>query len=250
MTEIQFTTARKYLRWDISVVVDDTNLRLKVAKDWADVAVECGAEFEVWDFTDVSMEECIRRDTARAAEMTSGRSVGEAVITNMYNKFLKGRGLEPVEARAKGVDETRQYVPDHKLPTAWIFDIDGTLAQLGQRSPYDFQKVWMDSVDETVRQCLWAHQIVGDKIVIVSGRDEACRGVTEKWLADNDIEYDAFFMRPEGDVRKDTIVKAEILWNQVAPCYAVLGCYDDRNSVVAMWRAVGLKTMQCQLGDF
>jgi predicted kinase len=65
-----------------SVVCDDTNLSPKAFNDFEKTAYYAGVETEVWDLTDVPLEECIRRDAARE------RSVGEDVIRTMHEKWL------------------------------------------------------------------------------------------------------------------------------------------------------------------
>jgi hypothetical protein len=57
-------------------------------------------------------------------------------------------------------------------------------------------------------------------------------------------------MRPAADSRKDSIVKAELFWEHVAPHWNVRGVIDDRDQVVAMWRALGLMCAQVAPGDF
>lgn len=64
------------------------------------------------------------------------------------------------------------------------------------------------------------------------------------------MAYDWLYMRPEGDVRKDTEIKREIFDNYIRDKYRVLFVLDDRNSVVKMWRDLGLKCLQVAEGDF
>ena len=251
VTEIQLTTVRKYLRWGWNVIVDDTNLRQAVAREWADVAVECGADFSVVDFTDVPLELCKERCRLRAETLTNGRYVAPYVLDNMYERFLKKGPLAEVVPTVKTTILTDKYVPDTNLPVAWIFDIDGTLANMHpQRSPYDWSKVHLDTLHEPVAEIANMIKMTQDKVIVVSGRDGACRELTEKWLSEYFIEYDELLMRPAGDNRKDSLVKAEIFWRDIAPKYNVFGVFDDRNSVVEMWRDLGLTCFQVAPGDF
>ena len=70
-----------------NVLVDDCNLSLKTRQAWEDTAFECGAKIVVKDFTDVPLEECIRRDAGRT------EPVGASTITRMYEQYLKGKSL-------------------------------------------------------------------------------------------------------------------------------------------------------------
>lgn len=117
------------------------------------------------------------------------------------------------------------------------------------RSPYDYSRVSEDKVDTVVRDVLVQLQETYP-IIIVSGRKAECRDETLAWLNKNYIHPDELFMRADGDNRPDSIVKYEILMNDIAPGYAVKGVFDDRNSVVEMWRNVGLKCFQVEYGDF
>lgn len=131
---------------------------------------------------------------------------------------------------------------------AYIFDIDGTLAIRGDRSPFNWSKVGLDTVNEPVRKVLDRLE-VDFPIIILSGRDEVCREETEKWLKDNDIKYDKLFMRPEGNNEKDSIIKKRI-YDDIKTRYNILGVFDDRNQVVEMWRSLGLTCFQVAEGNF
>ncbi len=137
------------------------------------------------------------------------------------------------------------YVPDTNLPQAIIFDIDGTLAHMTDRGPFDWKRVGTDSVDEIVREMLFGFQDKGYNIVIMSGRDSICRQETHNWLWKWDICYDLLCMRPERDYRKDSIVKEELFYNYVAPYYNVLAVVDDRPQVVRMWYEIGIPKVIC-----
>jgi hypothetical protein len=88
------------------------------------------------------------------------------------------------------------------------------------------------------------------KIVIVSGRDGACRKETEEWLKKNNVYYEDFFMRPAGNTENDAVIKKRILVNDIMPKYFPILAVDDRNRVVRMWRDSGLKCFQVADGNF
>jgi hypothetical protein len=103
----------------------------------------------------------------------------------------------------------------------------------GARSPYDWHRVAEDTANPAVVDLVRALD-TGAAIVVMSGRDESCRLLTETWLAANGVPFDALFMRPAGDLRKDAIVKRELFEQHVAPRWAVRGVIDDRRQVVEM----------------
>jgi predicted kinase len=87
VTAVQRGMVETLLRRGADVIVDDTNLRPRTVRDWSSLASVCGATFELHDFTDVPLDECIRRDAERPPEVR----VGAAAIRRMYDRYLAGR---------------------------------------------------------------------------------------------------------------------------------------------------------------
>lgn len=135
------------------------------------------------------------------------------------------------------------------LPEAIICDIDGTLAHMNGRSPYDWDRVGEDTVDEVVRETLQMYEIEYD-IILVSGRKDTCKRLTVKWLHRNFIPFSVLHMRKADDNRSDVEVKGEIYETLIKPHYNVRLVLDDRDSVVKMWRSKGLKCYQVAEGNF
>lgn len=140
-------------------------------------------------------------------------------------------------------------------PVAIIVDIDGTLAHSTGRDWWDFERVGEDRVDRGVRFIttkLFPHV----RIFLVTGRDDTCREQTEKWLLDNTISYDHLLMRDpslkdgHGNKLADHIVKEDIYRCAIEPRCDVLFVLDDRDSVVDMWRRIGLPCYQVAPGAF
>lgn len=213
-----------------NVVVDDTNFAWE--KDWKERAEKFGAKFEVM-FFDTPVMECIERDAKRG-----DKSVGAKVIMRMYDQYLKKDGsILPL------------YVGEN-LPTAYLFDIDGTIAKMNRRSPYDWKKVGQDIPKLRVIEILKNLSYAGHKIILMSGRDGSCLEETKDWLKRWDIPFDAIAMRDAGDNRKDSIVKQELYEKHIKNTYNVIAVFDDRNQVVDMWRSLGLTCCQVDYGNF
>jgi predicted kinase len=254
ITAVQQAAVSALLGAGRSVVVDDMHLRARYVTAWATLSAQASAGFAVQDFTDVDVEECVRRDAERAAR--GERAVGAEPIRDLYLRFVaSGRGL-PASAlvpKSTAADSGPRYQPDLSLPVAWLVDIDGTLALMstepGARSPFEWQRVGEDVPNPAVVELVQA-LAANAEIVVMSGRDESCRALTETWLAANDVPCQALFMRPAGDSRRDSIVKRELFDGQVAPKWAVRGVIDDRRQVVEMWRGIGLMCAQVAPGDF
>ena len=134
-----------------------------------------------------------------------------------------------------------------------IFDLDGTFAFLGDRSPYDASKAEGDEVNAAVHFVYEAirHGKPETAILIVSGREDRWRPETERWLERHGITYDALYLRRTGDRRKDTVVKREIYEAHIAGRYVVRVVFEDRDQVVRLWRDdLGLPCFQVAWGDF
>lgn len=233
-----------YLSKGYDVIVDDTNLSPKHEEFFRRMVSEDDqwhANFEV-KFFDTPLAECIRRDMLRP------EPVGKKVIRRMY-EGIKDR-YEP------------KLVYNPALPECIIVDIDGTLAHMAGRSPYDYTKVSTDTVDEVVADIVRRYRSADPMeenpcyVVIVSGREDTCKAETMQWLDDNHIPYDEIHMRnPEavdeqGKQLDDRIIKKSIYDEWIKNRYNVRFVLDDRNRVVDMWRSLGLKVLQVGEGDF
>ena len=136
--------------------------------------------------------------------------------------------------------------PVEGLPEAIIVDLDGTLAVIDHRNPYDAARCEDDGLNPVVAGIAAAHE----RVVLCSGRIETFRPETERWLAAHGIAYEALFMRATGDMRKDSVVKRELFDNHIRGNWNIRFVLDDRNQVVDMWRSLGLVCLQVAEGDF
>jgi uncharacterized protein (DUF2141 family) len=134
-----------------------------------------------------------------------------------------------------------------------IFDLDGTFAFLGERSPYDASTAEDDELNAAVHFVYEAIRAGKPEtaIVVISGREDRWRAETERWLARHGIVCDSLFLRRGGDRRRDTVVKREIYERHIAGVYAVRVVFEDRDQVVKLWRdELGLPCFQVAWGDF
>ena len=149
---------------------------------------------------------------------------------------------------------------------AIVVDLDGTLYNCDERRKKyldipskDFEGFNAAAIhDEPHVWCAELVQAMKDaafEIIFVSGREDAWRADTEKWLKKNlNLHPNGFhyhlYMRPTGDRRPDHEVKTGIFHQFIDPRFRVLFCVDDRSSVVRSWRALGLTVLHCAEGDF
>lgn len=215
-----------------NVILDSTNLnkerneaRVRMYKEaFPELAVE-------YKWFKIELEECIQRDLQRS------NSVGEKAIRKIYERYL----APPVKT----------YKEDTSLVHCVIFDVDGTLAKMVDRGPFQWDRVGEDKVNLPIAELARTLHQAGRKIVIMTGRDGSCLELTEKWLQQYEITYDAIFIRPAGNFEKDAIIKKQLFEENIRGKYYVDFVVDDRNQVVDMWRKeLGITCLQVDYGDF
>ena len=160
-----------------------------------------------------------------------------------------------------------------------IFDLDGTLADVTHRRHYvegktgkkDFPAFHAASSNDVPNEAVaWLFRAVrntrspigspppwGDRTtdafpvpVICTGRPEEYRQQTEAWLLRHCITPYALHMRRTGDFRPDAVIKREMYVTLRLSGFRPLFAVDDRDSVVKMWRDLGLTCMQVAEGNF
>lgn len=131
---------------------------------------------------------------------------------------------------------------------ALIVDLDGTLTDCTHRMhlfrnrgkgrdalvPF-FQAMGADAVYPWCRTLMDALRAQGFAIVLLTGRPEIYRGLTEDWLTRHGIAYDLLLMRPADDRRPGAEVKREIYRRDILPLYDAQMALDDNPKIAAMW---------------
>lgn len=248
VTQIQRAAVEGLLKSGKTVVIDDTNLPFGRVRDWATVADNLGVPFEVKDFTDVSLEECLRRNRDRV------RIVPERVIRDMHQRYIKGAKVpetwEP-KKRAPAKLDIHPYQPVPGTPEAILVDVDGTIAQMTSgRGPFDWARVGEDSPNQVIIDYVGMHHDAGRKVIIMSGRLDVCRTETIEWLREHlKVPFVGPFMRRRTSA-PDDLIKLELFNEHIRNDYTIHSVLDDRDRVVQMWRDLGLTCLQVAPGDF
>lgn len=157
---------------------------------------------------------------------------------------------------------------------AYIFDIDGTLADCTHRLHYirngietedgnifrahGWEPDW-DSfyaacvrdkpIEEVIRVCR-AISDFGKTLIFVTGRPTTIAEQTTDWLNKNVVHRGLLYMRKAGDHRADYEVKREIYEREIKDKYKILGVFEDRQQCVDMWRSLGLTCFQVAKGNY
>ncbi len=144
-----------------------------------------------------------------------------------------------------------------------VFDLDGTLSLNEHRNHFVRRKTpdWdsylaacgEDGVNApiaTLYDTLMIEECDGERahrVEIWTGRSASTDGITEEWFERHSLpEPDRMLMRPVGDYRPDTELKAAWMAERGKPDLV----FDDRSSVVKMFREAGVTVAQVAKGDF
>jgi len=239
-----------------NVIVDETNLNPRAYPEFCDMVKKLNIDCMVMEKPFyIELEEAIERDSKREG---SGK-VGEDIVRKFWKKSggKQHKHYKPkVEVFYKnqhcGENLASAMVQDETLPKAIICDLDGTLALMGKRSPYDASNCdEVDSPNKPVVETVRMFHNSGYKIIFCSGREDKDEAPSRRFIKAclSDMPYE-LFMRKTGDQRKDSIVKEEIFNNNIKDQFYVLLVLDDRDQVVTFWRSIGLSCFQVAPGNF
>lgn len=249
VNELQKTAILDGLTHGWHVLIDNTNLKLSYINEFKKLL---GGHFDTvhieYSLLNTPVEECIRRDRDRPD------AVGEEVIRKQAEQLVMLRKKFTFHPETLTRPAVFQRIQDATLPPCIIVDIDGTVADKGDRSPFAWHLVGRDTPRWPVIRLVQAMQASGYAVVFFSGRDAVCRSETILWLNRHfgwqATDY-ALFMRPQRDNRQDAVVKRELFEQHIVGTYFVELVIDDRQQVVDMWRrTLGLTCVQVDYGDF
>jgi predicted kinase len=230
-----------------NIISSDTNLNKERRNSLKHKLEQLGYVVE-FKFFDVDFDKAVKWDLYRAD------SVGKDVIYEQYMRYQEDKVIKQ----------------DENLPECIIVDIDGTCAHMeNRRGPFEWDKVDQDSPDEEVFHIIKDNWVRGRDIIFLSGRDSCCYDKTFDWLTlyfdyllshnrlpnrdkswshkyKLDNKYFKLYMRKEGDMRKDSIVKEELFNEHIRDKYNVKLVLDDRPSVCrSVWLKLKLKLLTC-----
>lgn len=146
----------------------------------------------------------------------------------------------------------------------FIVDIDGTIADCSHRLHYiqngnhDWTGFFKACVNDTpIWEVIDTIRLLEKSyatIIMVTGRSNEVENETRYWLMDYGIPCHGLYMRKAGDHREDSIVKSELLSQLLEDrnigLKDIVAVFEDRQHVVDMYRAKGLKVLQVAEGNF
>ena len=247
ITDALDATVETLLRKKCNVLLDATHCRaeylnhyIKKFNGLADISFKC---FEC------DTGELIARCEKRHAE--TGRYIPVTAIKRFVGDLEELKATFDFSPRPLTQTTFMAEKQDTNLPKAIICDIDGTLALMGNRNPYDATNSDKDNLNDAVATVLKTFSANGYHILLVSGREEIFREPTVRFLERFAIPCQHLWMRRAKDYRKDAIIKKEIFDREVAGKYYIEFVLDDRDQVVEMWRKeTKLNCFQVNYGAF
>jgi len=233
-----------------NVIVDDANIHQK--HEIRIKQITAGKATVSTKVFPIDLDEAIKRDSNR------DKKVGQDVIKRMYRQYVDRFGVPTVEQiamkpreRDRDLSLNPAFNPDPNKHDAIICDLDGTLALLNGRNPYDASTCENDILNIPIADVVRMYGMTGIKIILCSGREDRFRPQTESFLETHGVMYDHLFMRVTGDHRKDSTVKREIYDTQIKDRYNVICVIDDRQQVVRMYRdELNLTVFHVDWGNF
>ncbi len=155
------------------------------------------------------------------------------------------------------VREVEMPAEEQAVPQRWavLVDLDGTLSDHEKRLPFlpenpdDQDADWTDfyrnqlsdppfvGVAEIIRRLRDMY------VVIMTARPEKYRADSERWLQNNQINWDAMLMRAEGDHRPNMEVKKDQLELVLGLGWRPFIAFEDHPPTIDMLRAAGIETL-------
>lgn len=254
--KIQYELLRTFIKDGFNVIVDNIHLssssRKDLMKDIKQISIEFDKEIKVESkYFPISLENALERNKNR------GYTVSNEVIVNTFHKYnwneIVSININKIITPGCDRDDylTDIYHNNSNLPHAIICDIDGTIAKMTGRNPFEWHSVGEDEPKQNIIDIVNVYYTLGINIIVLSGRDGSCKSETELWLKKNGVLYHDLFMRAPNDNRNDAIIKKELFDTHIRNKYHIRFILDDRDRVVDMWRNVlGLTCLQVNYGNF
>lgn len=250
VSKIQNMLILKALKSDMNVVIDNCNIRQAYRNDLYNLASLVGDVLYEEVIFDTSLQECMARNKVRS------RVVPEDVII----KFAKeGRdvlwGKYKPKTQFLAAPERNILHQDESLPKIIVVDLDGTMALMNGRNPYDASTCDKDLPHKHVVNIVKEMHDLGYKVIFLSGREDKFEQPTRTFLWNNFVEecynkhsdhptkfhrsYE-LFMRKTGDQRKDVVIKSEIYEAEIKNKYFIAAWFDDRLQICEWLHREGL----------
>lgn len=176
---------------------------------------------------------------------------------------LKSKLFESLEIEHLKSEHTWGHLPDidnllweghvQEVPDNVLVDIDHTIAHAAWRDnmignvPWDEYHRW-GCHDRPVQELVLLLSAIQSKFVLVgiTGRPEAFRGMTQKWLIDHGVPLDELMMRGNDDYRPNARMKLEMAKEKFGEPLKdhIAFVIDDNEEVISVFAGECVTTLQ------
>lgn len=135
-------------------------------------------------------------------------------------------------------------IEDSNRVTAFLLDLDGTIALHEGREWYEYERCEEDRVCPVALATVKGMVEQGMACVVLTGRPERYRPQTTSWLRANRVPFSWLCMRENDDNSGNAIFKRAKLQEirASAPHLDIVAALDDNPKAVAAFRAEGIVT--------
>ena len=141
-----------------------------------------------------------------------------------------------------------------------IVDIDGTIADNTHRLhhinadtpdwPAFYEAMKDDKTINSIVDLVYELWTGGFRVVLLTGRPEEYRKLTEDWLEREQIVFDDLIMRPTNSYVEDTQIKSQLLRESGIATSSIKFILEDRKRIVDMWRKKGFTVLHVAEGNY
>lgn len=125
-------------------------------------------------------------------------------------------------------------------PKAVVFDLDWTLCELKPESERNNHTGNEKPIDALYPIYLWYWH---NHLILLTGRKEKYRDITEKWLHDNDYHFDEIILQTKSTADKNHVFKREQL-QKIQERYDIIAVVDDNPSMIEVCRDLNITLLQ------
>lgn len=234
ITDISHEQVRYWLLKGYDVILDNTHLEQKYIDE---ILVLYNHLADIHFVPFISKENIDYDLLAMRFFAREGPNADPEYIKRQINQLAKIEISKVIHPRTHNRIEFNE-----ELPPAIVCDLDGTLCLYGDSDPYD-RNFEMDFINEPVLDVLQGMFCTGHHIIFLSGRNGKFKEQTSNFLQRYFQPHSySLYMREEKDMRKDYVVKEEMIrMLQQENEYNILFAIDDRLSVIEqVWNKLGI----------
>ena len=251
VSDIKKRTAQYAMDKNYDIVVDNMNLNPKEVKFWEDLVFTHNETVKNSEFTDkydiyeiefkdffIPLEECIRRDSMRS------NPIGEKIIRETWRRYKHFIQTSEVEHYVNNLK------PYEGKPKCIVIDMDSTICFNMSKRPWYGEGAAEGMINDipNIGVCDIIKQLQKQyTIVVATGRDTSQAEVTKQWLDKQGIIVNDYFFRTNGDYRKGIEIKKEEII-AILEKYDIVAIFEDCESIVQMYRDMGLTVLQPNKG--